>query len=90
MQAMTEFVILPMDISDLVREMTKLVQASVPKTVTIRLGLAPDLPSVIADVAQLQQLIMNLIINAAEAIGDKPGLVTVTTGEQEIVDSESR
>jgi len=85
-----KFVIQPMDISDLVQEMTKLVQATVPKTVTIRLGLAPDLPSVIADAAQLQQLIMNLIINAAEAIGDKPGLVTVTTGEQEIVDSESR
>jgi CheY-like chemotaxis protein len=41
-------------------------------------------------VAQLQQLIMNLVINAAEAIGDKPGLVTVTAGEQEIVESESR
>jgi PAS domain S-box-containing protein len=84
-----KFVIQPMDISDLVREMTRLVQASVPKTVTIRLRLAPDLPPVIGDVAQLQQLIMNLIINAAEAIGDKPGLVTVSTGEQAVVDSES-
>lgn len=85
-----KFVIQPIDISDLVRDMAKLVQASVPKTVTIRLGLVPDLPSVIADVAQLQQLIMNLMINAAEAIGDKAGLVTVSTGEQEIVDGESR
>jgi nitrogen-specific signal transduction histidine kinase len=43
---------------------------------------------VVADVAQLQQLIMNLVINGAEAIGDHPGSVTVTTGQQ-IVDGES-
>jgi CheY-like chemotaxis protein len=39
-------------------------------------------------VAQLQQLIMNLIINAAEAIGDNSGTVTVTTGELQISGSE--
>ena len=85
-----KFVIQPVDISTLVREMTKLVQASVPKTVAVRLRLAPDLPPVVADVAQLQQLIMNLIINAAEAIGDNSGTVTVTTGEQQISGSETK
>ncbi|MCU1257900.1 MAG: sensor hybrid histidine kinase [Bryobacterales bacterium] len=84
-----KFVIQPVDISDLVREMTTLVQASVPKTVALRLRLAPGLPPVVADVAQLQQLIMNLVINGAEAIGDHPGSVTVTTGEQQTVDGES-
>jgi PAS domain S-box-containing protein len=84
-----KFVIQPVDISDLVREMTKLVQASVPKAVALRLRLASDLPPVIGDVAQLQQLIMNLVINAAEAIGDNPGSVMVTTGEQQIVDGET-
>jgi CheY-like chemotaxis protein len=44
---------------------------------------------VVADVAQLQQLIMNLVINAAEAIGDNPGSVTVTTGEQQFVGGET-
>jgi nitrogen-specific signal transduction histidine kinase/CheY-like chemotaxis protein len=84
-----KFIIQPVDISDLVREMTTLVQASVPKTVALRLRLAPGLPPVVADVAQLQQLIMNLVINGAEAIGDHPGSVTVTTGEQQTVDGES-
>src|SRR5260370_21962890 len=84
-----KFIIEPVDISDLVREMTTLVQASVPKTVALRLRLAPDLPPVVADVAQVQQLIMNLVINWAEAIGDHPGSVTVTTGEQQIVNCES-
>jgi CheY-like chemotaxis protein len=83
-----KFVIRPVDISALVREMIKLVQASVPKTVTVRLQLVPGLPPVVADVAQLQQLIMNLIINAAEAIGGNTGTVTVTTGKLQISGSE--
>jgi CheY-like chemotaxis protein len=84
-----KFIIEPVDISDLVREMTTLVQASVPKAVALRLRLAPDLPPVVADVAQIQQLIMNLVINGAEAIGDRPGSVTVTTGERQIVNGET-
>ena len=69
--------------------MAKLVEASIPKSVLLRLRLPPSLPPVVADVAQLQQLIMNLIINAAEAIGDHPGSVTVTSGEQEILNGET-
>ena len=84
-----KFVIQPVDVSDLVRDMAKLVQASIPKSVVLRSRLAAGLPPVVADVAQLQQLIMNLVINAAEAIGDNPGSVTVTTGEQQIVDGET-
>src|SRR5262249_42474645 len=79
-----KFHIQPVDISDLVREMARLVQSSVPKTVELRLRLAADLLTVVADVAQLQQLIMNLVINGAEAIGDNPGSVTVTTAVQEV------
>jgi PAS domain S-box-containing protein len=85
-----KFVIQLVDISELVRDMTKLVQASVPKTLTLRLRLAPDLPPVVGDIAQLQQLVMNLVINADEAIGNNPGLVTITTGEQQMVDREPR
>jgi signal transduction histidine kinase/CheY-like chemotaxis protein len=84
-----KFVIQPVDVSELVWDMTKLVQASIPKSVVLRPRLAPGLPPVVADVAQMQQLIMNLVINAAEAIGDNPGSVTVTTGEQQIVDGET-
>jgi PAS domain S-box-containing protein len=84
-----KFLIRPVDISDLVREMTTLVQASVPKTVTLQMRLASNLPAVVADVAQLQQLIMNLVFNAAEAIGDTSGSVTVITGEQQIVAGQS-
>jgi len=77
------FVIQPVDLSELTREMTMLVRTSIPRTVELRLDLAADLPAVEGDRGQLQQLIMNLVINGAESIPvEKPGSVSVTTGVQ--------
>ena len=72
------------DISDLVRQIHNLLATSVPKNVTLRLELQNELPCVEADVTQIQQLIMNLVINAAEAIGDQQGTVLITTGPQHV------
>ncbi|MGC9951969.1 MAG: PAS domain S-box protein [Bryobacteraceae bacterium] len=83
------FVIQPVDLSDLTREMTALVRTSIPRTVELRLDLAADLPAVEGDRGQLQQLIMNLVINGAESIPpDQPGSVVVATNVQSI-DRES-
>lgn len=79
------FIIEPLDLSDLVRQISALVQASISKSVHLRHDLAPGLPCVDGDAAQLQQLMMNLIINGAEAIGEgRSGAVLVTTAVQEI------
>lgn len=68
------------NLNDLVDEMARLLGASVAKNVRITRDLAPDLPSLRADSAQIKQVIMNLITNAAESIpGDQPGEVTLTT-----------
>lgn len=67
----------PLNLSILVRELAGLLRASVPKHVHLSLDLPDGLPHVDGDATQLQQVIMNLIINAAEAIPDaKPGAVT--------------
>ena len=82
------FVIEPADISALVREISALIRSSIPKHVTLRLDLQQPLPLVEADIAQLQQLIMNLVINGAEAISEnRQGTVLVMTRAME-VDSE--
>jgi PAS domain S-box-containing protein len=74
------FLIEPIDVSALVREISTLIRSSVPKHVTLRLDLQQPLPLVEADVAQLQQLFMNLIINGAEAIPEnRPGTILVMT-----------
>src|SRR5579871_674132 len=72
------------NISTLIREVHSLVQTSIPSKVQIRLELQDDLPPIEADVGQIQQVVMNLIINGAEAIGENPGLVVVTTGVQDV------
>jgi PAS domain S-box-containing protein len=74
------FVTQPLDLSDLVRETSHLIQSSIPPNVQLILELAENLPAIEGDVAQLQQVIMNLVINGAEAIGGgRTGSVTVTT-----------
>ncbi len=62
------FVIEPLNLSDLAREITGLLHTSIPRTVELRLQLQSDLPAIEGDAAQLQQLLMNLVINAAEAV----------------------
>jgi len=86
-----QFVIRPVNVSELVREIGTLLKASIPKTVTMRLELEDQLPLVDADRTQIQQLAMNLIINAAEAIGEnRSGTVLVKTGVQLLGDSYIR
>jgi len=79
------FITKNLDMSVLVREISGLIQTSIPRTVQVRLELASDLPPVLADPGQMQQLIMNLVINGAEAIVEgQNGTVLVTTESQEV------
>jgi PAS domain S-box-containing protein len=73
------------NLTNLVREIAALVQSSIPKNVHVRLQLDELLPDVHADPSQLQQIIMNLIINGAEAIPpNEVGTVIVTTTSQAV------
>jgi PAS domain S-box-containing protein len=68
-----------LDLSRLVEDITHLLQISISKKVTLQLALASGLPAVLADATQMRQVVMNLVINASEAIGDRTGSVTITT-----------
>jgi PAS domain S-box-containing protein len=78
------FIMRTVDLSAIVRDITGLVQASIAKTVQLRLQLEGRLPGIDADPGQLQQIVMNLVINGAEAIGPEGGSVLVITKVQEI------
>jgi PAS domain S-box-containing protein len=78
------FVMRTLDLSDLVREIGGLVQTSLPKQAQLRLQLSNGLPGIDADPGQLQQIVMNLVINGAEAIGPEGGSVLVRTGIQDV------
>jgi PAS domain S-box-containing protein len=69
-----------LDISELVRETTQLIRAHIPSYVELKLFLDQKLPPVEGDRAQIQQVIMNLVINASESLdASKPGQVRVYT-----------
>ena len=84
------FVIETLDMSTLVREISALVRTSISKSVELKLELAPDLPLIEADPAQMQQVVMNLVINGAEAIGeDAGGTVEIRTSLRELNEREA-
>jgi len=74
------FVIQALNVNDLVKEMAHLLSVSISKKVVIRYDFADHLPSVRADATQLRQVVMNLITNASEAIGDRSGLIALASG----------
>ncbi len=79
------FLLRSLDLNDLIGQTTELLRLTLPKKVQLNLQLAANLPPVTADDGQLRQVLMNLIINAGEAIGDRAGTVTVTTATNELM-----
>jgi PAS domain S-box-containing protein len=69
----------PVDVSTTIREVGSLLETTISKKVTLKLDLVPGLPVVDGNEGQLQQIIMNLVINASEAIGENPGEIRVST-----------
>ena len=75
-----KFLVQPLNLSRLVEEITPLLKFSISKKAVFRTRLASDLPTIEVDASQIQQVIMNLIINASEALGDNRGDIIVSTG----------
>src|SRR5262249_2367972 len=69
----------PVDISRLIDDMMELLNVVVSKHAVVKSELAGDLPAVQANPAQLRQLVMNLITNASEAIGERDGVIAIRT-----------
>jgi PAS domain S-box-containing protein len=67
------------DLSAIVGEMLQLFKFSISKHARLETALAAHLPSVRANPAQLRQIVMNLVTNASDAIGDREGVIRVTT-----------
>ena len=86
-----KFVVEPLDLSALVPEMMGLVRPALPKRIAITFDLDRDLPSVEADRGQIQQVFMNLVLNAGEAVGSRDeGLISIRTYSEDVDESYSR
>ena len=71
---------IPLDLSAQVCEVTELLRRSLRPCVSLCFDLADSLPAVEVDPGQLQQVIMNLVRNAADALGPESGTITLRTG----------
>jgi signal transduction histidine kinase/CheY-like chemotaxis protein len=67
------------DISKIVEEMLPLIRVSVSKHAVLNADLGQNLPAIRASGAQLRQIVMNLVTNASDALGDRDGVIRVTT-----------
>jgi two-component system cell cycle sensor histidine kinase/response regulator CckA len=74
------FVLTRTHLNQLIEETTHLVQVSISKKVVLRFHLYQGLPAIIADVTQIRQVLMNLVMNASDAIGERSGVVSISTG----------
>ncbi|HEU4322273.1 MAG TPA: ATP-binding protein [Roseiflexaceae bacterium] len=72
------------DLNTVIGEMMPLLRTLMPDRVRLDSSLASDLAPVVGDTTQMRQVVMNLVINASEAIGETSGAVTITTSVQQI------
>ncbi len=80
------FIVKPVNISTMVKETTQLLELSVSHRATLELQLDPAVPMIMADATQIRQVVMNLVLNAAEAINHPNGKIIVRIG-QRVVDA---
>jgi PAS domain S-box-containing protein len=74
------FVVEPVSLTALTEDLLPLLRISIAHQAALKLKLARDLPAVLADATQIRQIVMNLVLNAADAISDRGGEIVLTTG----------
>jgi PAS domain S-box-containing protein len=72
------FVVRPINLFALVEDVTRLLSASISKKAALRFHCDSDIPEIIGDPTQIHQVIMNLITNASDALGDNPGDISLS------------
>lgn len=77
------FVSKPMDLNALVADCSTVLAVCIPDSIQLEINAADGLPPVNADAEQIKQVLMSLITNSAEAIGDEKGTIMITTGVSE-------
>ncbi len=82
------FCVAPLDLSALIRNTAALVQLSISKQAEMVFDLTPNLPPVLADSTQLSQIVINLVMNASDALGAKGGRIVLHTSSVHVERSD--
>ena len=68
------------DLRALIEDMLGFLQSTISKKALLNLNLCKNLPPMQGDASQISQVVMNLVLNASEAIGERSGVITISTG----------
>jgi len=79
----------PVSLAKLIPETCGLLRASIPKRIGISCDLPDDLPAIEADPSQVHQIVMNLVINGSDAIGEKTGHIRLRANALDIDETNS-
>ena len=74
----------PLSLNSVTQEISRLLTTAINNQILVESNYQSDLPAILADAAQMQQVVMNLITNASDAIGIQPGSITIRTGERQL------
>jgi len=69
----------PLSLNELVEDVGRMLSASISKKASLQYDLSVDIPAIIGDITQIRQLVMNLMMNAAEALDGNEGTVKIAT-----------
>jgi PAS domain S-box-containing protein len=76
------FIIEVVSLNEVVEETANLIKSTISSRAVLKRDFAENLPNIQGDITQLRQVIINLITNASEAIGDEDGVIRITTSLQ--------
>jgi len=68
------------DLAKIINDMLPLIKSSIFEKIELKLNIPLELPFIKSDVIHINQIIMNIIANASEAIGDNPGVISISAG----------
>jgi PAS domain S-box-containing protein len=74
------FVLQRLNLNQLIEDTTQLLQVSISKKAVLRFDLDHQLPAIVADATQIRQVLMNLVINASDAVAERSGVISISTG----------
>jgi two-component system cell cycle sensor histidine kinase/response regulator CckA len=83
-----QFYVHPLNVTEIIESMAHLLNVSIDKSIVLQSDLNPDIPAIEADASQIRQLVINLVSNASEAIGEQNGTIVLKTGHHHVSHAE--
>jgi two-component system cell cycle sensor histidine kinase/response regulator CckA len=80
----------PLDISRMTRKAAEQMRGSIPNNISLIIDTGRHIPPIQADASQMEQLVVNLVMNAAEAIGEDQGIIRVRTAVERLARENCR